>query len=502
MTRRSRFGCIYDCGRPAGSREHLFPAAAGGLREDRRITCEPCNNQLTALDSELANAFASINALLGVRNRKGHEVSTPAIEKRLRRHLRLSAKGDDVRIVSPEICEVKVEDGETVLQISGDEEQMRRAREFAKRNGIKLYEACRPRLIVELSHEIRLSSLLLRRAIGRLALQYLATAAPEEARGEGVATLREFVRKGVEPVRAIPVWLDHDTNTYASIPQSHRFGHRVALTFIASEQRIVGHVCLYGCFGYGIDLGSAPVVDERSHVWDIDPLAARKPADQIEIRPSRPLRFEEPRPVTKLEGLYRITYLVNEIRRRKWFIDSPPIVGSVNATRPMSLEASSRRISEILADQRQRLLALAIESIRFLEFWLEHPRAQPVVEPKFRRMISARRLESRGVAQQTWKVVENLRSDLATAIAKRLIARPLNAWDLCAFLIGLEGQAIALARMARMSRSRTVFVSVDEALLRLNQKNAEAMRAAEELRSKCRSLRDVAPREENREPEP
>jgi hypothetical protein len=49
-----------------------------------------------------------------------------------------------------------------------------------------------------------------------------------------------------------------------------------------------------------------------------------------------------------------------------------------------------------------------------------------------------------------------------------------------------------------MSRSRTAFVSVDDALLRLNQRNAEAMRAAEELRSKCRALRDVVPREEKR----
>jgi hypothetical protein len=231
--------------------------------------------QLTALDSEIANAFASINALLGVRNRKGHEVSTPAIEKRLRRKISLSSKGDNVRIVSPEICEVKLEDGEAVLQISGDEETMRRAREFAKSNGMKLSEARRPRLIVELSYEIRLSSSLLRRAIGRLALQYLATAAPEEARSEGVATLREFVRNGVEPPHAVPVWLDHDTNTYGPVPQSHRFGHRVALTFSASEQRILGHVCLYGCFGYGIDLGPVPIADERSYVWDIDPLVSR-----------------------------------------------------------------------------------------------------------------------------------------------------------------------------------------------------------------------------------
>jgi hypothetical protein len=487
MIRRRPFACIYSCGRQAGSREHLFPAAAGGLRGDRRISCEPCNNQLAPLDSEMANAFASVNALLGVRNRKGYEVSMPATEKRLRRQLSLSSKGDDVRILSPEICEVKIENGETVLEISGDDQAIRRAREFAASNGIKIHEVRRPRLIVELSYEIRLSSLLLRRAIGRLALQYLATAAPEDARAEGVAALREFVRNGVEPTSAVLVWIDHDTNTYEAVPQSHRFGHRVAITFSKSEQRILGHVCLYGCFGYGIDLGPAAVIGERSYVWDIDPLAEREPTDQCEIRPPRPLRFERIRPITKLEGLHRITYLVDQIKQRKWFLEAPVLVREVNATRPLSLEASSRHISHILADQRQRLLALATEGIRFLEFWLDSPRARAVVEPKFRRLISARRRESRGVAPHTWKLLESLRGDLAIVIAKRLIARPMNAWDLCALLIGLEGQALAIRRLALMSATRASFVSVDTALHRIKHRNIEMLRAAEELRNRCRS---------------
>jgi hypothetical protein len=488
MTRRSRFACLYGCGQPAGSREHLFPAAAGGLREDRRISCERCNNELTVLDAEIANAFASFNSLLGVRNRERRQVSTPAVEKRFRRRLRFLGKDDNVRILTPEIHEVEVESGETVLQISGDDETIRRAQEYARTNGIRLYEARRPHLFVELSYEIRLSSALLRRAIGRLALHYLATVAPDDARSEGVAALRAFVRRGARSEGTDPVWLDHDTNTFGSVPQSHRFGHRVAITFSKSEQRILGHVSFYGCFCYGVDLGPAVVVEDRSHVWDIDPLAEKEPGDQVQIRPPSPLRFESPRPTTRLEGLLRITYLDNELRKRRWFREAPPIVHAVNATRPMSLEDSSRDIADALTNQRQRLLALASESIRFLEFWLAHPRGQAVVKRKFRRLISARRRGLHGVAPHTWRLVEHLRSDLAMAIAKRLIARPMNAWDLCALLIGLEGQAIALRRLAKMSGSRVSFVSEGDALVRIKRRNADAMRAAEELRIKCQSL--------------
>jgi hypothetical protein len=401
-------------------------------------------------------------------------------------------KGDDVRILTPEIYETEVENGETVLQISGDDATIRRAQEYAKANGIKLYEARRPHLIVELSYEIRLSNALLRRAIGRLAIQYFSIVAPDEARGDGAAALRAFVRSGAEPAGTDPVWLDHDTNTYAFVPQSHRFGHRVALALSRSEQRVFGHVSLYGCFGYGVDLGPAVIVEDESHVWDINPLAEREPNDQVHIRPPLPLRFERPRPITRLEGLLRIAYLTNELRKRKWFLEAPTIVDAVNATRPMSLEDSSRGIADVLASQRQRVLALANESTQFLEFWLTNPRRRALVKSKFRRLISARRRGLHGVAPHTWRLVEHLRSDLATAIAKRLIARPINAWDLCAFLIGLTGQAIALRRLSRMSGSRVSIVSEDTALDRINRRNTDSLRAAEELRTRCRSSANAA----------
>src|SRR5262249_50445781 len=156
---------------------------------DRRISCEPCNNQLSPLDAELAGAFAGVNGLLGVKNRHRDEVPVLAVEKRLRRKLSFSGKDGQVRIRSRWIRLVEI-DGEKVLQLSGDDDVVRRLKEEIEKEGGELFEAARPRLIVELTYQIRLSNPTLRRAIARLALHYFNAIDPSGARGPGAASLR------------------------------------------------------------------------------------------------------------------------------------------------------------------------------------------------------------------------------------------------------------------------------------------------------------------------
>lgn len=59
--------CII-CGDPAGSREHLFPAAFGGRRVSKKIYCEVHNNALGIHVVSLLDALEYFNAALGVRS--------------------------------------------------------------------------------------------------------------------------------------------------------------------------------------------------------------------------------------------------------------------------------------------------------------------------------------------------------------------------------------------------------------------------------------------------
>lgn len=486
----ARLPCVYECGRPSGSREHLFPAGCGGIRRDRRISCEPCNNQLSPLDAELAAAFAGINGLLGVKNRHGDEVPAFATERRLRRDLSLSRNGD-VRIRSRWIRWVDL-DGEKVLQLNGDDALVRRLKEEIEKEGGSFVEVARPRLIVDLTYQVRLSNPKLRRAIARLSLHYFNATDTTGARGSGTVSLRRYVRHGDESLGKGLVWIDHDTNTYQVVPQRFRFGHRIALTFSHAEQRVWGHVCLYSCFGYGIDLGPARVERDQSFVWDVDPLAEREPADQVAQVPSQVLRFAKPRSVAAAEADHRIRWLFNEVRNRNWVRDAPPLVAALNSTRPMSLEKSEARIFEALADQRQRLLALATECIAFLDCWLVNPRARLRVARRFGRLISARASGVWGVARPTWDLVEALRRDLAAALAKQLVPRPLSFGNATAFLVGLEGQAIAIRRLALMTRCRAVFRSVNGAHEKLTQINGRWLEKLQQVRDKLAADRDAA----------
>lgn len=483
--------CLYECGRRSGSREHLFPAGCGGIRQDKRISCEPCNNQLSPLDTELAAAFSSINGLLGVRNRRGIEVPILAVEKRLRRKLSFSGKDGKVRILGRWIRWVEI-DGEKVLQLSGDDKVIRQLKEAIEQEGGEFFEAARPRLILDLTYQIRLSNPTLRRAIARLALHYLNAADLSCARGAGTASLRRYVRHGDKPVGFGPVWIDHDTNTYEVVPQRFRFGHRIALTFSQAEQRVWGHVCLYSCFGYGIDLGPSSVDQDRSFVWDIDPVAEREPSDQVAHPPHAVIRFAKPRDTVSAEGDHRIRWLFNELRKRNWMRDAPPLVAALNATRPLSLEKSETAIFEILADQRQRLLALATEAISFLDCWLVHPPARVRTERRFRAVIAARASGIWGVDRRTWSLVEALRRDVAAALARRLVPRPLNALDVGALLVGLEGQAVAIRRLARTTRCGAAFHSVETAYARVVQNNERHLDRLREVRNKLAAEREAA----------
>jgi hypothetical protein len=62
------------CGKPAGSKEHVFPAALGGRRTNKGIYCGTHNNGYSPLAAALSAQLKAINALLGVR---GDHASVP-----------------------------------------------------------------------------------------------------------------------------------------------------------------------------------------------------------------------------------------------------------------------------------------------------------------------------------------------------------------------------------------------------------------------------------------
>src|SRR4051812_45902307 len=59
--------CII-CGKPAGTREHLFPAAQGGRRVNKGIYCPAHNHGFSGLVGIITEQLRVINALLAVRH--------------------------------------------------------------------------------------------------------------------------------------------------------------------------------------------------------------------------------------------------------------------------------------------------------------------------------------------------------------------------------------------------------------------------------------------------
>lgn len=100
--------CII-CGEPAGSREHVFPAALGGRRTNKGIYCGHHNHAFSPLAATVAEQLRAINALLSVRPDHGSTATAIAVNGPRGQALVLS--GTKVKLAPP-MMSAPIADGE------------------------------------------------------------------------------------------------------------------------------------------------------------------------------------------------------------------------------------------------------------------------------------------------------------------------------------------------------------------------------------------------------
>lgn len=118
--------CII-CGKPAGSREHIFPAALGGWRTNKGIYCGPHNEGFSPLAAVLAEQLRAINALLSVR--PDHSSTACALVVDGPGGQALEVSGTKVKLAPPAVA-APIADGEVRELAFGSEAE---AQEWVKR---------------------------------------------------------------------------------------------------------------------------------------------------------------------------------------------------------------------------------------------------------------------------------------------------------------------------------------------------------------------------------
>ncbi len=275
--------CII-CGKPAGSKEHIFPAALGGRRTNKGIYCGKHNNGYSPLAADLSTQLEAINALLGVR---GDHASVPhetiLIDEVSGRKIALSqAKAE---FVNPEI---KLEPTSPATdRFTGwfsSEKQFQDWMEAKRAEGhdVKVtskgqwqeYHPSGGRLDLRFGGPTGL------RAIGYVAQTFLAHNFPAVARSQDVTDFKHYTQGNSA---AEFVWWDFEFPT--TLPPNHfEFGHRIVVGLDPASKVAYARISLFSALHFAVLFGRYLGDDATTVITDIDPLAEHPPNDIIEKR--------------------------------------------------------------------------------------------------------------------------------------------------------------------------------------------------------------------------
>ena len=307
--------CIV-CGQAAGSGEHIFPAALGGRRINRKIYCTKHDNGYSSLVADLANQVDVLNAMLGVIPDHSDDVkSVLARDANSGEELRLSAK-ESVFTAPRVISQESVGNGVLMNMSFPNREAMKQWLAEQKANGLDATPLQKAQeqtyFLGEVHHQRRFGGPCGLGAVAYVAQTFLAQAFPDLARSGDVAPFIAYtqaiaalahIRGGcgeavdgpanprMEPARQAlevalgpwggqaPVWWDFKPQPDPT-PNAFEFGHRVTVGVDASDGQIFGRFSLFSSIHFGMRFGTASAgAATKTVTVDIDPMAAHPPND-------------------------------------------------------------------------------------------------------------------------------------------------------------------------------------------------------------------------------
>ncbi len=358
--------CII-CGRRAGSGEHVFPAALGGRRVNNGIYCGKHNQNFSPLAAILSDQLSAINARLAVR---------PDHSKEPRRHTTVNpgdnrkyhVSGTHVEQAAPVILKDTVAGAVRQMHV-----QFATERQFqewlAQRNaaGTKLETVGRvegQRYFTQpYTLQFQFGGLEGLRAIGYVALTFLAHYFPPIARQAELAAFKDFVLGGNgEP----PAWWDFGVLP-GDIPQNaFRFGHRILIGISATRQEAYARVSLFSTLDFAVHFGSLRVDTDQTIIVDIDPQADRAPGDIRETRAQSTLAgVSRPASLTAslretIESGNAQERLEQNINRWQQECIAKELLQKIEGTKFLGTSERFHQIRQLLSEQGQSVLNLML----------------------------------------------------------------------------------------------------------------------------------------------
>lgn len=283
-------GCII-CGGTAGSREHVFPAAFGGRRENKGIYCGPHNKQFGLHVAALLEQLDVFNAAIGVRPDRHAEVR-PAPVAGPDGNTYLMAQGRIELAPPPDIAAEyegfdQSRDQKFASQRSASQWMTRQGK-----NGVtvktKPAGPTRTQFFTEPAKASRtLGEPPFMRALLYFGVTFLAHRFPRLARAPGLEAAKLELQSEAKEL-VVPVEWQRPEVLRQLPPNPFRFGHTVAISIDGATGAADALVSLWGAIHFGMRLGVVPATKTALAISYIDPLADRAPNDLRELMEDGP----------------------------------------------------------------------------------------------------------------------------------------------------------------------------------------------------------------------
>lgn len=381
--------CIM-CGNPAGSREHVFPAAFGGRRKNKGIYCDDHNKGLGHHVKELMKALSYFNATLGVRS-DHHDAPQPHQITQLNGQ-RLQALHDNIQVAPPPPLShtPAILGKEAVLAFASISQRDRWITE-QKKKGFEFLSAVTGESRTEyfptaISQRLEFGSDEFRCALAYVALTLLSHYFPDVSRHRALSSIKKCVL-GEALIGERVWWVDPSRVTVLG-DSSFPHVHSVVIEVSGATGRATALITLFKHLCLAVNLGVLPPGAEKRITVLIDPLAqsARPNKDVLEISGGSLLTLPTPE-----EGRKYLQQMVNqerpnpasEILREHRDIHMARLVEDILprflAAQEMSTAERLHHVRAIVDEQGQRILNLVTRGINMVvEEELDLP--TPVVE--------------------------------------------------------------------------------------------------------------------------
>lgn len=469
--------CIV-CGKTAGSREHVFPAALGGRRTNSGIYCPEHDNSYSGLVNEIAGQLDFVNAYLGVRSDHSGQPKTAYAKHTLTGEI-ISISASEIKFTKPRVISHTQGGGGEALQLSFPSQQS--AKQFIKEMEAKGHAmvlqskpSLRPYITGAVHHQLTFGGACGLGAIAYIAQTFFAQEFPEIARSgvlsdfiaytqaiakvaalggseqkteerEELITARSALTASLAPFEGTaPVWWEFSPPT-GTRRNKFEFGHRVTVGVDAFDGQIYGRVALFSTLTFALRLGTAPRNSAvREVTVDIDPLAKHPPNDIEKYQLFSALgRVHAPKNTT--EGLseaiangtqaHAFTNLLERLTEHQLVNLAHAISKALAPCSTMSPPEARTLIDKVLDEQPQQIWRMVTSVVQGLKKEMAKGSLDAIL-PVLDALIAHNAQSASGLSQQ---------AEVALALAKAALAAQMEE-DCTAGLLNEERIAELLGR--------------------------------------------------------